>query len=210
MAFKIWPLTAEVILVGDHGGDPRITVLHYRHGATQPVPTTADLNELCEEIRDTVMVDLLNCCNAGTRWTAVRAVYHGNSSAIQGSVFLGPLYVGARPGDPLSGNVNVCFAKHGASALDRAQGRLFVPDLVEQDQADNVLVYAPTLTNLTLLAAELLTSRTTTNHSWRLVVASRKYSSTSDVQSITFGTLLKGLNTRRKGYHKHKRAVSPL
>lgn len=204
MAFHPVPQTVEIKFKGDRSGDPRITVFHYRYGpAGGPRPTDAELDDLLASIIANVHNRFILMCTPGTRWTSVTAQDIHDAAGRFRERVLNPILTGARAGDSLPGNVQLCLAKKGAGATRASRGRMFIPDLMEGDQSDSNIGTA--LQPLVLdLAAALLLSRGSLRN-FVPVVASKKYQLFSTLLGVTFDLITDSMRTRLKGHKRRRR-----
>jgi len=199
------PLTVEIKLVGNHGGDPRITTVHYRYAATGYRPTVAQLLGLAGQWRDIVLPSLEACVTPGTSWQHIQATDINDATGARADLALIGPYQGTRTGNTGAGNVNVALAKHTTSRAQGEVGRLFVMDLNAGDIVDAII--QGVLSNLlTVLAQKLLLIITDgSGDNFIPVVASKKHASFAPITSISFDSISDELITRLKQHRKHRR-----
>lgn len=203
MAFHQVPFVVEVKLKGDHEGDPRITVIHYRYGPVgAPRPSLLELQDLCAAVIVNVLLPLQAVVTTQTRWTSVSAQDIHDANGLFYERVLNPVLYGLRGGDPLPGNVNVVIAKKTTLAQRRGRGRLFVMDLSESDVSDAV-VQASLQSLLVSLAAAVVRNEGILRN-FVAVVASKKFGSWAPIVSVTFDLITDSLRTRLKNHRRHR------
>ena len=203
------PYTVEVAIKGNRNGDPRVTVLHYRHGTTQPAPNVAGLVEVATWVGNNIVQYIAANATSQTQWTEVRATYVGNLVGLQGVYSMVPIVQGVRGEDPLPGNVNHCLAKKTGLALPWAKGRLFIPDIAENVQSNAHIVDSGYQTRLLQLVGQLLLHFATTGNSWSPAVGSVKHQLFADIIAIAYELITDSLRTRLEGHRRVKRTHTP-
>lgn len=204
MAFHPVPLTVELKLHGDHEGDPRITVLHYRYGpAGGPNPTVAELQGMIDTVKTTVLPALAAIVHSTTRWTAISALDIDHFGANYAEQTLDPVVNGAGGGDVNPGNVQLVLAKKSSLAARRGRGRLFIPDLPEGFVNDAIIT--PTLQALALALGSNLLRSQGTSRVFVPVVASKKYVMFNALIAVVFDLITDSLRTRLKFHRRVRR-----
>lgn len=201
------PLTVECQLRGYHEDDRRETVLHYRHGAAGPPPDDNDLITLATNFDLAITTALKNCMSNTSYFNDIRVI---DISVVGGHQYDAPFAVqvpGNRTGEVLPGFANVALAKHVNVHRRGTQGRIFVADIIEGDQNDDVIGNA--LIQLLLLLAQAILQHILDSHgqSYAPVVASKKHGTFYTITDVTFDTIMDTLRTRGKGKRRHKRRI---
>lgn len=196
--------TVEVKIKGDHAGDPRISVFHYRYGPVGgPRPTAAELNDLLASIIATVLSRYLSCVSNSTRFTSLTAQDIHDQSGLFVERILNPVLNGGQQGEVTPGNVQLVIGKKSGQPLARARGRFFIPDIAEGVQNDSVIT--STFQSLVLnLAIEFLLTRGAIRN-FVPVIASKKYGTFAPFIGAAFNVVTDSLITRLRDHRRHKR-----
>ncbi len=205
MPFHPVPLTIEVRITGDHGGDPRITTIHYRYPIGAP-PTLQLLTDVANDVATRILPKMAAMVHNTTRWTEVRATNINAAGGLSYTLSLSPPIIGQNIGDVLPGNVNFAMKKATTSTLKHAYGDVFMMDIPEQRQNDSV-VDSTYLSLAAQLAAQLLL-RTPAAGLYPPVVASKTRLFFYSIVAVVFNNLLDSLYTRLKGKRRHKRRTT--
>ncbi len=199
------PATVEFQLRGYHEDDKRETVMHYRHGLQGPPPDAADLTFLAHQWESIVWPHVFPCVTAFTTWTDLKVIDISVLHGLQTDDTTGFPSSGNRNGEPLPGFAQVCLTKQVNVHQRGTLGRMFVMDISEQDQNDDVIQNA--LINLLLQLALALLQHFIDAHgqSYAPVVASKKHGVFYTMTGVEFDSIMDTLRTRGKGKRRHRR-----
>lgn len=201
MAFRPVPTTMEVQLHGDHEGDPRITVFHYRYPIGF-IPDLAVLNGLAFDVAVRILPKLAAMVSSSTRWNSIVVKDIHAADRLQTTYPLSPVVAGVRAAEALPGVVNFNMKK-GVQVQGRHKfGELLVPDLTE-DIEDDSQVSGAYLTLAANLATALL--QRAVSGAYPPVVASKKYANFYLIAGIVFDAFVSTLVTRQLGHRRHRR-----
>lgn len=201
MPFQYVPLTVEVTLIGDHEGDPRVSVFHYRY-PSGTTPTLGELSLLCDEVSTRILNVMRTAVSDLTRWTAVKARDIAVVNGLQFIKALSPPRPGTVVSEPLPGVVNFALKKNVSVSGRHTFGLIFVPDLTESEQNDGY-VNNGYLQVMGALAIQLASRNVLP--SWPPVVASKKHHAFYPITSISFKNTTNTLVTRQRGRRRHHR-----
>jgi len=205
MPFHPVPFTIEVRIVGDHGGDPRITTIHYRY----PISTPPSFQQLIDTANDvaTRIVPLMAAMTTNlTRWTEVKATDINAAGGLSYTLALSPPIAGTTNSETLPGNVQFCIKKATNVAGKHTWGDVFMMDLPESAQND-ATANSGYLAQAANLSAQLLL-RTPSVSQFPPVVASKKRILFYPIVAFTFNNQLDSLYTRLRGKRRHKRRTT--
>lgn len=210
MAVLPVPYTVEIQSIGYHEDDKRETVVHYRHGSAGAPPDTGDLQALANAWVGNVLVRLIPCVAVNTVFDHVRAI---DISVLNGAqnVDSDPLTptTGNSAGEALPGFANVCLTKMVNVHARGTMGRLFVEDITEPNQNDDVIGQALIQLLLELALSMLLHLPDAHGQSYAPVVASKKHGTFYTMTGVQFDNIMDTLRTRGKLKRRHKRRRAP-
>lgn len=171
--------TVESTLIAQREGRQRLNVIHWNVGTA--VPSTAELEQLNDEILAGIIDKQKQITCLGTAWTEVRSVFIETAS---GSVVSNSAFIAGTGGTQVfPGNVSHCLTKRTALRGRSFRGRFFLFDLSE-DYFNGDTVNPGYLPAITALANELLLERV--GGLFKPAVASRLLQGSQAIQEITF------------------------
>jgi hypothetical protein len=191
----------EVQIHGDHEGDPRITVFHYRYPIGF-IPDAAVLAGLAFDVATRILPRMAAMVSDHTRWNSIIVKDIGAAGRLQTVYPLSPVVPGTRNSEPLPGVVNFNMKKGVNVSGKHTFGELLVPDLTE-DIEDDSQVSGAYLTLAGNLAVQLL--QRAVAGAYPPVVASKTHTIFYLITAFVFDAFVSTLVTRQLGHRRHRR-----
>jgi len=184
--------TVETVLKASRSGQQRRNVIHWRYSGARP--STSELSQLNDEIRDHIIDAQEDFTSLGTVWYEITSTDIEDSSGLQVTSSINRLAVG--PVNNLPGAVSHCLTKRTNQRGRSKRGRFYLFDLPEDYfNGDDFNTFYVSVVNR--LCNELLSARVGSR--FLPAVGSRLLSGSTPLQAMSYDYVADTQVRRGKG-----------